>query len=264
MTRPTHFARLEVSTPVTASDMPRKPLRMPSITPPRFAGRARRRLVLLLPMMVSVYGARACPVTGQSLCFRRDCLRNERPCSSPRRRGPGAKDARLSTFGNHWLVEYFGCERAVLDDSGRLEDAMRCAAEAAGATVITTAFHRFAPQGVSGVLVIAESHLSIHTWPEHGYAAVDFYTCGACEPGRACQHLRAALGASRTEIMRVQRGHDTGALSMRVAAHHREDGPGLVDDEFAEVQTEELDRGPDEALDRPSPDDGPRPPRSAA
>lgn len=176
----------------------------------------------------------------------------------------------MSTFGNHWLVEYFGCERAVLDDSRRLEDAMRCAAEAAGATVITTAFHRFAPQGVSGVVVIAESHLSIHTWPEHGYAAVDFYTCGACEPERACQYLREALVASRTEIMRVQRGHDTGALSMRVAAHHREDGPGVVDDGFSEERTEELvndldpELGPelDRDLGQPGPDARPRPPRS--
>jgi S-adenosylmethionine decarboxylase len=149
----------------------------------------------------------------------------------------------LSTFGNHWLVEYFGCERAMLDDARRVEDAMRAAAEAAGATVITTAVHRFAPQGVSVVVVIAESHLSIHTWPEHGYAAVDFYTCGPCQPERACQSLRAALDASRTEIMRVQRGHDTGALSMRVAAHHREDGPGDAADDFAdEVPTGELDR----------------------
>jgi S-adenosylmethionine decarboxylase proenzyme len=145
----------------------------------------------------------------------------------------------LSTFGTHLLVEYFGCERAVLDDSRRVEDVMRAAAEAAGATVITTAFHRFAPQGVSGVVVIAESHLAIHTWPEHGYAAVDFYTCGPCEPELAWRSLRAALGARRTEIMRVQRGHDTGALSMRVAAHHREDGPGggSLDDEI----TGELD-----------------------
>jgi S-adenosylmethionine decarboxylase proenzyme len=149
----------------------------------------------------------------------------------------------LSTFGNHLLVEYFGCERAVLDDTGRIEDAMRRAAEAAGATVITTAFHRFAPQGVSGVVVIAESHLSIHTWPEHGYAAVDFYTCGPCEPERACQWLRVALGAGRTEIMRVERGRDTGALSMRVATHYREGEPGDPGDDFDDEITGELDPG---------------------
>ena len=147
----------------------------------------------------------------------------------------------MSTFGTHLLVEYFGCERAVLDDSRYVEDAMRAAAEAAGATVVTTAFHRFAPQGVSGVVVIAESHLSIHTWPEHGYAAVDFYTCGPCEPDRACQSLRAALGARRTEIMRVQRGHDTGALSMRVVAHHREDGARAGSEGLDDERTLEID-----------------------
>lgn len=192
-------------------------------------------------MMAAVYGARAGPVTGQGLCLQRDCRTNGRLCSSPGVAGRARKDARLSTLGNHWLVEYFGCEHAVLDDARHLEEAMRDAAMAAGATVITTAFHRFAPQGVSGVVVIAESHLSIHTWPEHGYAAVDFYTCGACEPARACQHLREALGARRTEVMRVQRGHDTGALSMRVAAHHREDGPRRAGAAFAEGQTERLD-----------------------
>jgi len=101
----------------------------------------------------------------------------------------------LNTFGRHLLVEYHGCDTRFLDDFSKLESAMVAAAEAAGATVVAKAFHRFAPQGVSGVVVIEESHLSIHTWPEYGYAAVDFYTCGDCVPERAHELLRSALGA---------------------------------------------------------------------
>ena len=112
----------------------------------------------------------------------------------------------MNTFGQHLLVEYFGCNNAVLNDATRIESVMRVAAEAALATVVATTFHRFSPQGVSGVLVIEESHLSIHTWPECGYAAVDFYTCGECRPERAYEVLRRELGAERAEVMTVHRG----------------------------------------------------------
>lgn len=132
----------------------------------------------------------------------------------------------MSTFGNHLLVEYHGCDVEILDDAARIEEAMRRAAEAAGATVVTAAFHRFAPQGVSGVVLIAESHLSVHTWPEHGYAAIDFYTCGACLPERAHEVLRQALGAGRAELMRVHRGRNAAGASMRMAMHYRELDPG--------------------------------------
>ena len=77
----------------------------------------------------------------------------------------------MDTFGQHLLVEYHGCDLSLLNDLCRIEVLMCAAAEAAGATVVTSAFHRFSPQGVSGVVVIEESHLSIHTWPESGYAA---------------------------------------------------------------------------------------------
>ncbi|RMH41726.1 MAG: adenosylmethionine decarboxylase, partial [Deltaproteobacteria bacterium] len=84
----------------------------------------------------------------------------------------------LDTRSRHVLAEYHGCDPAVLDDRGTIEPLMRRAAQAAGATVVGSMFHEFAPQGVSGVVVVEESHLSIHTWPEYGYAAVDFFTCG--------------------------------------------------------------------------------------
>jgi S-adenosylmethionine decarboxylase len=125
----------------------------------------------------------------------------------------------LDTFGQHLLVEYHGCDVQTLDSVQAIERLMNRAAEAAGATVVTSTFHRFAPQGVSGVVVIEESHLSIHTWPECGYAAVDFYTCGDCEPERAHEILAGALAAARSEIMQVHRGLYPRGDSMQVERH---------------------------------------------
>lgn len=130
----------------------------------------------------------------------------------------------MDTFGQHLLVEYHGCDRRVLDDIDQIERLMRSAAEVAGATVVTSAFHRFAPQGVSGVVVVEESHLSIHTWPERGYAAVDFYTCGECKPERAHEFLRRELGAGLAEVMRVSRGAVPADPGMRVREHYQDTG----------------------------------------
>lgn len=105
-----------------------------------------------------------------------------------------------------------------MNDAAALEQALRAAAEAANTTVVQAIFHRFAPQGVSGVVVIEESHLSIHTWPEVGYAAVDFYTCGEGEPEAADATLRGALKPDRTELMVVERGL-VGPRSLHVREH---------------------------------------------
>src|SRR5262249_36732293 len=81
------------------------------------------------------------------------------------------REVLVDTVGKHWMVEYRGCDPVALDDQNRVEELMRLAAEAAEARVVASVFHRFSPQGVSGVVVIEESHLSIHTWPEAAYAA---------------------------------------------------------------------------------------------
>ncbi len=112
----------------------------------------------------------------------------------------------MKTTGQHLLVEYRGCDPAVLNDQSRIEALMREAAQAARATIVGTLFRRFSPHGVSGVVVVEESHLSIHTWPEHGYAAVDFYTCGDCLPREAYEVLREGLAARTAEIMTLERG----------------------------------------------------------
>lgn len=116
----------------------------------------------------------------------------------------------MNTHGNHLLVEYWGCCPDALDDRARLEQLLTEAALAADTTIVQSVFHGFAPQGVSGVVVIEESHLSIHTWPESGYAAVDFYTCGDADPTLAHDVLMRGLGATRAEIVRVERGRPDG------------------------------------------------------
>ncbi len=127
----------------------------------------------------------------------------------------------MDTQGRHLLVEYHGCDGAVLNDLECIKQVMLDAAKAAKAHVVASVFHPFTPQGVSGVVVIEESHLSIHTWPEKGYAAVDFYTCGDCLPEDADAALRTALNPQRIESMMITRGlndHDQSA-SMRVEKH---------------------------------------------
>lgn len=128
----------------------------------------------------------------------------------------------MDTLGRHLLVEYEGCDPDTLNDESAIRGLMRQAAKAAGATEVAVVFHRFSPQGVSGVVVVAESHLSIHTWPEHGYAAVDFYTCGDCEPERAHAVLLQGLAATSAEVMHVDRGARGRTCSMRLTVHEVE------------------------------------------
>ena len=113
---------------------------------------------------------------------------------------------RPGTQGRHWLVEYLGCDPKRLDDREYLVGLLRRAAEAAGAKVVAEAIQPFSPHGTSAVLLIEESHFSLHTWPEAGYAAADFYTCGDCQPERAHAVLLAGVGAARCELVVVERG----------------------------------------------------------
>jgi len=113
----------------------------------------------------------------------------------------------LNALGRHLLIELQDCDKEVLNDLGFLRDAMLAAAIDCGATVLGESFHHFSPQGVSGVVVIAESHLSIHTWPEYGYAAVDIFTCGtSVESEKAAATLIEKLGAKSHSLMEIQRG----------------------------------------------------------
>lgn len=110
-------------------------------------------------------------------------------------------------LGRHILIELYECEHSSLNDVPFVEQALRAAALAAGATVLGCHFYRFQPHGVSGVVVIAESHLSIHSWPELGYAAVDLFTCGPnMHPERATAALSQSFSAGRMELRELVRG----------------------------------------------------------
>lgn len=113
----------------------------------------------------------------------------------------------MKALGVHLLIELYSCNRKKIDDLGYLERIMSQAAEVAGATILKTAFQDFNPQGVSGVVVIAESHLTIHTWPEYGYAAVDIFTCGSTvDPWKATGLLRQELEARDSNVQAFRRG----------------------------------------------------------
>ncbi|MEX2572903.1 MAG: adenosylmethionine decarboxylase, partial [Balneolaceae bacterium] len=85
---------------------------------------------------------------------------------------------RMDSLGRQLLVEFYDCEKSKLNDVSYIEQALLQATRESRATVISHNFHKFSPYGVSGVIVIAESHVTIHTWPEYCYAAVDVFTCG--------------------------------------------------------------------------------------
>jgi S-adenosylmethionine decarboxylase len=105
------------------------------------------------------------------------------------------------------LAEVHGCRFEILNDIKKVQDIMVNAALEAGAEIRELVFHKFSPQGVSGVVVISESHLAIHTWPELGYAAVDVFTCGEkVNPWDACNYLAEKFGAEYVNASEVKRG----------------------------------------------------------
>ena len=113
----------------------------------------------------------------------------------------------MNALGKHLLLELKECNKEVLNDLGFLRDTLLTAAEESGATVLGNSFHPFKPQGVSGVVVIAESHLFIHTWPEYGYAAADIFTCGnTVQPEMAVQVLLRELGSKNHSMVEMRRG----------------------------------------------------------
>ena len=122
----------------------------------------------------------------------------------------------MDALGTHLVLELEGCRRELLSDLNFLRSTLLSAAEEAGATIMGDSFHSFDPyDGVSGVVIIAESHFSIHTWPEHGYAAMDIFTCGnSVDSGTAVDLLVSALEARHLSVIELKRGilHLTGEL----------------------------------------------------
>lgn len=109
--------------------------------------------------------------------------------------------------GRHCVLDAFGCDVDALRDHNGIIAALRTAADRAGVRVLDITSHRFPePGGVTAVALLAESHLSIHTWPEHGYAAVDAFTCGAADPAVACAFIADSLGAHNCRQRTIDRG----------------------------------------------------------
>lgn len=113
----------------------------------------------------------------------------------------------MKALGKHLIIELYGCSSAQINDLVRVERAMVEAVELSSATIIEPVFHQFSPHGVSGVVVIAESHFAIHTWPEYGYCALDIFTCGEQVDAEASlQFLRNEFQADSVSIVEIDRG----------------------------------------------------------
>jgi len=113
----------------------------------------------------------------------------------------------VQALGRHLLCEYTGCDRELLNAPEHIRTALQAAVTRAGATPLHEVVHAFSPHGVTGVIVIAESHFAIHTWPEYGFAAVDLFTCGeTVDPYAAFEYLREALRAEQHAVVEIRRG----------------------------------------------------------
>ena len=145
----------------------------------------------------------------------------------------------MKALGRHIMVELSECNVSVLRDVDQVRKILVAAAKEANAEVLQTAFHRFAPHGVSGVVVIAESHLSIHTWPEYAYAAMDIYTCGEhTDPWRACRFAAAAFEAKQMLTTEVRRGlpNESGVFSHAIGRRTAGVEPGAKDRKLSVVR----------------------------
>lgn len=113
----------------------------------------------------------------------------------------------MQALGRHLLLELFDCDAEAINSLEVVRTSMVEAARRAQATIVDVVFHEFNPFGISGVVVIAESHLAIHTWPEHRYAAVDVFSCGeVLQPHAAAAYLVEQFGAARASAVELQRG----------------------------------------------------------
>jgi len=114
---------------------------------------------------------------------------------------------RQKPLGTQLIVEFSKCDKVILDDTEAIRSIMLNAAIAANATIVDHCFHKFSPIGVSGVVIIAESHITIHTWPEHGYCAIDIFTCGdLLKNNNALEVLKEGLKSQEEKVFKLERG----------------------------------------------------------
>lgn len=124
----------------------------------------------------------------------------------------------MEAFGRHLLLEMWDCDRDVINDAKKIDGIVRKAATEAKATVINTMSHEFDPSGITCLAILAESHLSVHTWPEQGYVAADIFTCGrSADPQPAAEFLVKAFGPKDSKVVELTRGD----APMSEAAQHQ-------------------------------------------
>lgn len=113
----------------------------------------------------------------------------------------------MNALGKHVIAEFYECDYETINNHELVEDIMLKSVDLSGATTIKSVFHRFSPYGVSGVVVVSESHFAIHTWPEYGYCAVDVFTCGDLIDNQAAlDYLKEKFGSKNVSVVEMKRG----------------------------------------------------------
>lgn len=113
----------------------------------------------------------------------------------------------LDTLGRHIILEMWGCCKDIIDNVDVIKNILTKATESTKATLVDVICHRFSPYGVTGVAILAESHISVHTWPEYGYAAADIFICGnTVNPMNAASYMTESFHAKETSILELKRG----------------------------------------------------------
>lgn len=128
----------------------------------------------------------------------------------------------MNGLGKHVIAELYDCDKEIINNQVLIEDVMLETVELSGATIEKSIFHKFSPHGITGVVVVSESHFAIHTWPEYGYSAVDIFTCGdLIDNYKALNHLRDKLFAKNLSVVELKRG----LLDLGVDLPHK---PGIT------------------------------------
>jgi S-adenosylmethionine decarboxylase len=129
----------------------------------------------------------------------------------------------MDRLGKHLIIELFDCDSRIISDLNAVEKHLLEAVRLSGATIVRSFFHLFPPDGVSGIVVVAESHFSIHTWPEHGYSALDIFTCGdRIQSQKALNYLKKYFKPKDSATLELQRGPSGPALIQNTDSDSRE------------------------------------------
>jgi S-adenosylmethionine decarboxylase len=113
----------------------------------------------------------------------------------------------VQSLGNHLIIELYECRSEIINDAKSVEEKLVEAVKISGANIVQSVFHKFNPHGISGVVVIEESHFSVHTWPEYGYCALDIFTCGdEIDCHSALQYLKKEFQAKNLSVTEMKRG----------------------------------------------------------